>query len=403
MQSGIAPCMRPSKNAGKASLLLVDDDEVVRNSIAAYLEDSGFNVLPARNGVEALEIFRASSPDVLICDLRMPRMDGLELIRRIVKIGPDSGRILPIIVISGAGVMNDVVEALRLGALDYLIKPIGNLEVLEHSIRRCLERVRLHRDNELYSKRLEESLSLLEEDQTAGRQVQMKMLPKTPLEIGGYQFSYRLFPSLFLSGDFVDYCPIDSCHTLFYLADVSGHGASSAFVTTLLKYTVRNLLYETCCSDLFDQLTPARVLSHVNQGLLQSGIGKHATMVVGIIDTQANTLTYSVAGHLPLPVLCTGEKVEFVRGEGQPVGLFDEASYRDESLPLPDDFCFAIFSDGVLEILPGESIEEKEAVLQRLMAKSDRTVGDIVRLLGLHEDKDIQDDTSFLLVNKRVL
>ena len=102
-----------------ATLLIIDDDEVVRASLAAYLEDSGFSVLQASNGQQGLQVFERDKPDLVICDLRMPQMGGLELIRQVTDLAPQT----PVIVVSGAGVMNDAVEALRLGAADYLIKP----------------------------------------------------------------------------------------------------------------------------------------------------------------------------------------------------------------------------------------------------------------------------------------
>src|SRR5690606_20716487 len=217
-----------------AKLLIIDDDEVVRASIAAYLDDSGFQVLQAGNGLQGLEVFEREQPEVIICDLRMPQIDGLELIRRINVIDSE----VPVIVVSGAGVMSDAVEALRLGAADYLIKPLEDLAVLEHSVRRALDRSQLRLENRRYREKLEAanrelpaSLHLLQEDQNAGRQVQMNMLPTTPWQADGLQFAHQIIPSLYLSGDFVDYFRVDERRVAFYLADVSGHGASSAFVT----------------------------------------------------------------------------------------------------------------------------------------------------------------------------
>lgn len=166
-----------------ATLLIIDDDDVVRASLAAYLEDSGFSVLQASNGQQGLQVFEEHQPDLVICDLRMPQMGGLELIRQVSERAPQ----LPVIVVSGAGVMSDAVEALRLGAADYLIKPLEDLAVLEHSVRRALDRSRLVLENQRYrdkleaaNRELEASLHLLQEDQTAGRQVQMNMLPESP-------------------------------------------------------------------------------------------------------------------------------------------------------------------------------------------------------------------------------
>ena len=100
-----------------ATLLIIDDDEVVRASLAAYLEDSGFSVLQASNGQQGLQVFEQDTPDLVICDLRMPQMGGLELIRQVTERSPQT----PVIVVSGAGVMNDAVEALRLGDIHALL------------------------------------------------------------------------------------------------------------------------------------------------------------------------------------------------------------------------------------------------------------------------------------------
>lgn len=71
-----------------ATLLIIDDDRVVRASIAAYLEDSGFTVLQSADGAEGLAVFESKRPDLVICDLRMPKLGGIDLIRHIVEVDP---------------------------------------------------------------------------------------------------------------------------------------------------------------------------------------------------------------------------------------------------------------------------------------------------------------------------
>jgi sigma-B regulation protein RsbU (phosphoserine phosphatase) len=215
-QPTLAPFAHMLKTS--ATLLIIDDDDVVRASLAAYLEDSGFSVLHANNGLQGMELFEQEKPDLVICDLRMPQMGGLELIRQVTAIAPQT----PVIVVSGAGVMSDAVEALRLGAADYLIKPLEDLAVLEHSVHRALDRARLLQENLVYrdkleaaNRELEASLHLLQEDQDAGRQVQMNMLPlvncrvrfrprdhSVALSVGGFRrlFSCRRAPGGVLPG-----------------------------------------------------------------------------------------------------------------------------------------------------------------------------------------------------------
>lgn len=388
-----------------ATLLIIDDDDVVRASVAAYLEDSGFSVLQACNGAEGLVLFEQKQPDLVICDLRMPQVDGLELIRRISALETDT----PVIVMSGAGVMADAVEALRLGAADYLIKPLEDLVVLEHSVRRTLDRSRLRRENQRYREKLEvanrelqASLDLLREDQTAGRQVQMNMLPVTPWTVGEFDFAHQIIPSLYLSGDFVDYFRIDEHRVVFYLADVSGHGASSAFVTVLLKFMTTRLLYQSRRNGVLPEFNPSEVLVHINRGLINCGIGKHVTMLGGVIDEQRGVLTYSIGGHLPLPVLFADGQARYLEGHGLPVGLFDEASYEDRTLELPQAFSLTLMSDGILDLLPGDSLKDKELALPRIIAEAGGTLDGLKQAFGLAELAEMPDDIALLVLSRNL-
>ena len=388
-----------------AKLLIIDDDEAVRTSLAAYLEDSGFTVEQAGNGHLGLELFQRERPDLVICDLRMPQIDGLELIRRIGELDNPA----PVIVVSGAGVMTDVVEALRLGAADYLIKPLEDLAVLEHSVRRALDRARLRHENALYSEKLEAtnrelqaSLHLLQEDQDAGRQVQISLLPTSPWEADNFSFSHQIIPSLYLSGDFVDYFRLDDRRIAFYLADVSGHGASSAFVTVLLKFMTTRLLYESRRGGKLPEFKPSDVLGHINRGLINLKLGKHVTMLGGVIDLPTDRLTYSIGGHLPLPVLYQNGQAEYLQGRGLPVGLFEDATFENHEMQLPEAFSLTLLSDGILDLLPGETLKEKEAALPRMIGAAGGTLAGLRQTFGLNELGDMPDDIALLVLSRNL-
>jgi serine phosphatase RsbU (regulator of sigma subunit) len=388
-----------------AKLLIIDDDEVVRASLAAYLEDSGFSVRQASNGLQGLQVFERDRPDLVICDLRMPQVDGLELIRRISELESET----PVIVVSGAGVMSDAVEALRLGAADYLIKPLEDLAVLEHSVRRALDRSFLRLENRRYREKLEAanrelqaSLHLLQEDQNAGRQVQMNMLPVTPWMVDGLRFAHQIIPSLYLSGDFVDYFRVDERRVAFYLADVSGHGASSAFVTVLLKFMTTRLLYESRRNGTLPEFKPSEVLGHINRGLINCKLGKHVTMLGGVIDEQSGKLTYSIGGHLPLPVLYSEGKASYLAGKGLPVGLFDEASYDDHVIELPPSFSLTLLSDGILDLLPGDTLKDKEAALPEMVCGAGGSLDGLRQVFGLASLGEMPDDIALLVLSRNL-
>ncbi|AVH40044.1 fused response regulator/phosphatase [Pseudomonas monteilii] len=387
-----------------ATLLIIDDDDVVRASLAAYLEDSGFSVLQAGNGQQGLQVFEEHQPDLVICDLRMPQMGGLELIRQVSERAPQ----LPVIVVSGAGVMSDAVEALRLGAADYLIKPLEDLAVLEHSVRRALDRSRLVLENQRYrdkleaaNRELEASLHLLQEDQTAGRQVQMNMLPESPWAAGEFAFAHQIIPSLYLSGDFVDYFRVDERRIAFYLADVSGHGASSAFVTVLLKFMTTRLMFELKRSKM-REFKPSEVLSHINRGLINSKLGKHVTMVGGVIDEESGLLTYAVGGHLPLPVLYTPDHARYLEGRGLPVGLFEEATYQDLVVELPPQFSLSLMSDGILDLLPGDTLKDKETALPEIVKAAGGSLDGLRQRFGLATLGEMPDDIALLVLSRNL-
>lgn len=134
--------------------LIIDDEPLVRESIAAYLEDSGFITLEAEDGRAGLEVFRRERPDIILVDLRMPKVDGLDVLAAMSKESPET----PVIMVSGTGVLTDAIEALRLGAWDYVLKPIQDMAVLEHAVCKALERARLLVENRKYREHLEREI-----------------------------------------------------------------------------------------------------------------------------------------------------------------------------------------------------------------------------------------------------
>ncbi len=133
------------------SILVMDDEPFILESIADYLEDFDYLVFSAENGRVGLECFENEKPDVILTDLRMPEFDGLEVLRIVRERSPDT----PIIVMSATGRIADSVHALRLGAWNYILKPIEDMSIITHAIDKALERARLIIDNRLYQENLE--------------------------------------------------------------------------------------------------------------------------------------------------------------------------------------------------------------------------------------------------------
>jgi sigma-B regulation protein RsbU (phosphoserine phosphatase) len=387
----------------KTRILVVDDDSMMRFNIAGYLEDSGYNVCEARDGVDAIVAVRDRPPDLVLCDLRMPGMDGLDVMRELHNGYPE----LPVIAVSGTGVLNDAVDALRAGAWDFVIKPIQNMAVLEHAVSDALQKARLIRDNrryqhdlELANRKLSNNLQQMREDADAARRIQRQIMPEREVSLGPYDVSRCLLPSLVMSGDFVDYFAIDPGHIGFYLADVSGHGVSSAFVTVMLKSYVNSQLERLSKDGDETVREPQHLLEQLNYTMLDQRLEKYLTIFYGVINSGSNRLKYSFGGHFPSPVLFDGSRARFLPGRGPPIGLFRDAAYDGGNLALPEYFTLALFSDGILEVLPGESLEHKQSRLLKAVEALDNTADGLIASLGLSSGQGYPDDITLLLLKR---
>ncbi|MCP4398348.1 MAG: response regulator [bacterium] len=133
------------------SILVIEDETILRESLAGYLEDRDFRVVTAENGRMGLELFERERPDLVLTDLRMPEVDGLDVLRRAGDLSPET----PLIVVSGTGNISDSIQALRFGAWDYILKPVEDMSIIALAVDKALERARLRRENREYQERLE--------------------------------------------------------------------------------------------------------------------------------------------------------------------------------------------------------------------------------------------------------
>lgn len=135
----------------KRLVLVIDDEKALCESISDYLEDMGYSSAKAFSGEEGLKTAETIKPDAVITDLNMPGIGGLEL----VKIFSEKSPQMPVIILSGAGLLEKAIQAMRNGAWDYLSKPLESFSLLELCLNRCFERARLLTENINYQKNLE--------------------------------------------------------------------------------------------------------------------------------------------------------------------------------------------------------------------------------------------------------
>jgi signal transduction histidine kinase len=133
------------------SLLLVDDEAGIRKVLGISLADMGYHVVTAENGKEALRIFKQQSPSIVLTDIKMPEMDGIELLRRIKDLNPET----EVIMITGHGDMTLAIKSVKYAATDFVTKPIND-EILEIALQRAQERIAIRRQLNEYTHHLEQ-------------------------------------------------------------------------------------------------------------------------------------------------------------------------------------------------------------------------------------------------------
>ena len=379
-------------------ILVIDHQKEDRLRLSDYLIAKGYLVQTVSTIQQAVLLMEDSSPDLIFADISNDEIKKIPFIER--DTFPAS-----LVIVSETKSAGDVVACLRAGAADFILKPVQDYSSVDHVIHRILDKIRLaklnrrlHKELEEGNKKLSSGIQELRADQKAGLQVQLKMLPEVSKEIHGFCFDHRIKPSLYLSGDFLDYFNLDQHRSLFYFADVSGHGASSAFVTVLLKNLTMRLKRNLKRNSSDELSCPDQFLRRVNQELLTTDLGKHVTIFVGIIDKQKRELIYSIGGHFPLPILTSEGKSEYLEGKGMAVGLFPAPTFNVYKKDLPYGFKITVFSDGILEVISGPSLKDKEKLLLDVVSQEQRGIESLFSSLGLDGIDDLPDDIAVLTI-----
>ena len=376
----------------KAKILIIDDNNSVRSVLGEYLSEKGYEILEADSGKTGLEIIEKNLPDLVTVDLIMPEMDGHTFLAEIKKKYPD----LPVIIVSGVQGIENAIKALHLGAWDYIEKPVIPFSLLLHTVEKNLEKADLIKQNKEYHQSLETSLKKISDDENAAKKIQLKLFPPENKIIKDYSFQRFIIPSAILSGDFVDYFQIDDNSIAFYIADVSGHGVSSALLTVYLKSFMKTYFGLYNSQNTKTIINPNILFKNLNTEFMTENYEKHIVMFFGIINCEKNSITYVNCSQFPFPIVFHDNKFQFIERTGNAIGLFSFAQYEQQTLNLPDKFMLSVFSDGILEILPKDNTEAKIEFLTTLNNR--KKISDY--LSGINSGNKIPDDITVLIINK---
>lgn len=135
-----------------SKLLVIDDDRPIRNALREILEYEKFTVEDAENGEEGLKKFQSTKFDLVLCDIKMPKMDGIEVLQKMMELNAE----VPVIMISGHGNIETAVDAIKMGAFDYIGKPL-DLNRLLVTVKNALDRTELVEETKALKKKVYKS------------------------------------------------------------------------------------------------------------------------------------------------------------------------------------------------------------------------------------------------------
>ncbi|MDX2100264.1 MAG: SpoIIE family protein phosphatase [Leptolyngbyaceae cyanobacterium bins.59] len=333
-------------------ILLIDDNSVNRLLLSKTLQKQGYEVYSACDGEEGLAQAQHIRPAMIICDWMMPKMDGLEVCRR-VKADPDLSTTFFILLTSRGGV-EDRVQGLDTGADDFLAKPV-EMNELKARVRAGLRIHQLTRDLQAKNQALAELTSTLKdqrqalEDELVEAADYVRSLLPPPVK-GAVSITPCFMPSRQLGGDCFDYFWLDPDFLAIYLLDVSGHGLGAA----LLSVSMLNLMRSQALDNV-NFYQPAQVLQALNDSFqMDDRNDKYFTLWYGVYNRISRQLTYASAGHPPAILLSQDSnkslKATRLKGKGLPIGMIPDVQYGNERCEISESSTLYVISDGVYEV-----------------------------------------------------
>lgn len=272
-------------------ILIVEDEPVFRSLLENYLSSFGAIIAVATDGVEALEKMPTFAPDLLICDLAMPRMNGLKLVEHLRNEGVQT----PILVISATENMSDIAKALRLGVQDVLLKPIKDLNRLRETVFACLY-------PNMFNSRVEEEERLFQDwdalvsDPQAASKLLQELQPPVQQVMSHCRVNYRQLITLNQPGLVLDIAPLSENDLAFYCLDVTRAGDNGVLAALLLRALFNGLLQEQLAKQ--NQRLPelGNLLKQVNQLLRQANLTGQFPLMVGYYHSELKNLILVSAG-----------------------------------------------------------------------------------------------------------
>jgi len=302
--------------AGK-HILIVEDEPVFRSLLDSWLSSLGATTSLAIDGVDALEIMSSVTADLMICDLAMPRMNGLKLVEHL----RNKGDQIPILVISATENMADIARALRLGVQDVLLKPVKDFNRLRETVFACLY-------PNMFNSRVEEEERLFQDwdalvsDPRAAAKLLQELQPPVQQVLSHCRVNYRQLVSADKPGLVLDIAPLSDNDLTFYCLDVTRAGDNGVLAALLLRALFNGLLQEQLSQQRQRLPELGSLLKQVNQLLRQANLPGQFPLLVGYYHSELKNLILVSAG---LNATLNTDEHQIQINSGVPLGTLGNA------------------------------------------------------------------------------
>jgi phosphoserine phosphatase RsbU/P len=320
----------------RARILVVDDEPGMLRAVERVLS-ADHQVVATRLSRDALSIASEFRPELAIVDIRMPDLDGFELMAQL----KDRFPALDVIVMTGSvdDLDEKLVRAIRSSAFYFIQKPFDR-EVLRTLVERCVE-LRWRREDH------RQNLKRLETEMEEARAFQQSLLPHPETTVNRISVVCRYTPCSALGGDLYDYAGAGAGRTALLIADVSGHGVSAAMLTGIVKSAFH--------ASHVDAFEPAAVVQRVSMGLAAFSPERFVTLIAALISPEEGHLRYVNAGHPPIVLWGSARKPLWLGSTGPLVSpVLTQATWDAPVVPISDGDHVLLYTDGVWEILADE-------------------------------------------------
>ncbi|MFM7135458.1 MAG: SpoIIE family protein phosphatase [Planctomycetota bacterium] len=325
------------------TVLLVDDQPIIGEAVRRLLVgEEGLTFHFCKDATAAVETAAEVTPTVILQDLVMPHLDGLELVRRYR--ADDRLRDVPVIVLSTKEDPAVKAEAFAVGANDYVVKVPDRLELVARVRYHSRGYTALVERNEAFAA-LQKSREVLAHDLATAAHYVRSILPPT-VTAGAIRADWRFIPSASLGGDAFGYHDLDPDHFAVYLLDVCGHGVGAALLSVSALNAIRSeALPQT---DFHD---PAAVLSALNRAFpMERHNEMFFTAWYGVFDRAARRLRWAGGGHPPALLVGPDGGRQLLDSEGPLIGAVEGLEFPAGDVAVPEESRLFVYSDGAFEI-----------------------------------------------------